>query len=228
MKNNAIAIIPARGGSKRIPRKNIKNFLGYPIIYYSINAALKSDLFDEVMVSTEDKEIAGVSKKFGAEVPFLRSRETSDNRVSLKDVIFEILNIYHQKGINFDYICCILPTAPLLTVENLKKTFQLLKEKNSDAVIPVIKYSYPIQRALKIENGLLKMVLPRNLHVNSQNLVPSYHDAGQFYWLKVKSFLKQKEFFMEKTLPFEISELEAHDIDNKEDWKIAEFKYNAR
>lgn len=226
MISKAIAIIPARGGSQRIPRKNIKNFRGFPIISYPIKSAIKSNLFDEVMVSTEDKEIASISKKFGAGTPFLRNRGTANDKSALKDVLLEVIQKYQKIGKDYDFICCLLPAAPLITVENLKKTFDLLKKDDIDAVIPVVKYSFPIQRAFKIDNGFLKMILPENMHVNSQDFAPAYHDAGQFYWLKVKSFLKQKEFFMNHALPFEISELEAHDIDNEVDWKITELKYS--
>lgn len=223
---NVLAVIPARGGSKRIPKKNIKSFLGKPIIYYSIDAALKSNLFDEVMVSTDDEEVIEVSKKLGASVPFLRSPETASSNSPVKDVITEVLKQYTEKGKQFDYICCILPAAPLITVKNLTTTFELLKGKNIDAVVPVVRYGYPIQRAFKIEKGLLQMISPANMYVNSQDLSSSYHDAGQFYWLKVESFLKQEKIFMVNCLPFEIPESEVQDIDEVDDWKLAELKYS--
>ena len=223
---NVLAVIPARGGSRRIPKKNIKFFLGHPIIEYSIKAALKSKLFDEVMVSTDDKEIAEISKKLGASVPFLRSPKTAGESSPLKDVISEVLKEYSEKGKQFDHVCCILPAAPLISVKNLRITFELLKGKDIDAVAPVVRYSHPIQRAFKIEKGLLQMISPVNIYVNSQDLPPSYHDAGQFYWLKTISFLKQKTIFMENCLPFEIPESEVQDIDEISDWELAETKYS--
>ncbi|MEA2042576.1 MAG: pseudaminic acid cytidylyltransferase, partial [Bacteroidota bacterium] len=177
MKN--LAIIPARGGSKRIPGKNIKNFLGKPIIAYSVEAALKSELFCEVIVSTDDNEIAEVSKKYGATVPFMRSDENADDHATLSDVIDEVTESYTQRGDKFDYACCILPTSPLLTVQNLEKGFNLLASQKLDSVKPVAAFSYPIQRALKMENGLVEMFQPEHKRTRSQDLEQAYHDAGQ-------------------------------------------------
>jgi len=221
-----IAIITARGGSKRIPRKNIKSFLGYPIIRYSIYAALKSHCFDEVMVSTDDKEIAKISKKLGAKVPFFRSAKNSGDHVSTVSVIEEVLLEYKKRGQIFEYTCCIYPTAPFITSEKLKKGYQLIRKFKAEAAIPVVRYSYPIQRALKIDDqGRLKMIHPENMFKMSQEFVPAYHDSGQFYWLRISSFLKQRRLFAKKTVAIEIPESEVQDIDVKEDWKIAEIKY---
>lgn len=226
MKVSTIAIIPARGTSKRIPHKNIKNFLGKPIIQYSIKAAQNSDCFDEIMVSTEDEKVSSIAKKFGASTPFLRSAKNSENGVPLSIVLEEVLLKYRNINKDYEYCCCILPTAPFVSGENIKKSYELLKSSGADAVIPVVKFSYPIQRAFINENGNLKMIYPKNINVNSQDLIPAYHDAGQFYWINVNSFFKQKKIFMNKCIPIEISELEAQDIDNIEDWKIAEVKYS--
>lgn len=222
-----VAIITARGGSKRIPRKNIKPFLGHPIIKYSIDAAIQSNCFDEIMVSTDDKEIAEISQRLGAKIPFMRSDATSNDFATTPDVIEEVLVEYRKMGYEFGYACCIYPTAPFITPAKLKEGFNLLKEKGADSVLPVVRFSYPIQRALKIEDGRLLMIWPENLNKRSQDLMPAYHDVGQFYWLKVESFLKERVLFGKHTVPLEVPESEVQDIDNEEDWKIAEMKYQA-
>ncbi len=221
-----LAIIPARGNSKRIPHKNIRFFLGKPIIFYPIKAALESKLFAEVMVSTDDKEIVNLSKRYGATVPFLRSKKNSGGQATIADVIEEILIVYRNKGICFDHACCLLPTAPFITPNLLAKGYRLLLKEKIDSVIPVVRYSYPIERAFRIKEDRLKMIQPKNINTNSQHLGSTYHDAGQFYWIKTESFLKQKKIFTNNCFPLIISELEAHDIDTEEDWKIAETKFN--
>ncbi len=223
MKN--IAIITARGGSKRIPRKNIKLFLGQPIIKYSIKAALEAGCFDEVMVSTDDKEIAEVSRSCGAKVPFFRSELTSNDHATTPDVLEEVISEYGKRNVKFDYLCCIYPTAPFLTAEKLIKAMEILDKTGVDSVFPIVQFSYPIQRALKIENNYVEMIWPKNLNKRSQDLVPTYHDCGQFYALNTKSFLDQKKLFCKKSSPIIMSELEVQDIDNEEDWRIAELKY---
>lgn len=220
-----IAIITARGGSKRIPRKNIKDFLGKPIIAYSIAAALQASCFDEVMVSTDDEEIANVAREFGAKVPFLRSAETSNDFATTADVLVEVLSQYRSHGRNFDSACCIYPTAPFVTTERLEQGYTLLLQQAADAAFPVVRFSYPIQRALKIEDGFLKMIWPEHLTTRSQDLLPSYHDSGQFYWLDVPRFIVSKLILSDRAVPFVISELEVQDIDDLQDWKIAEIKY---
>jgi pseudaminic acid cytidylyltransferase len=222
---NNIAIITARGGSKRIPRKNIKDFLGKPIIAYSIEASLQSGIFQEVMVSTDDTEIAEVAQKYGAKVPFLRSAKNSDDFATTADVLTEVLENYAQLGQNFQYACCLYPTAPFVTAEKLQKAFQLLTESNADSVVPVATFSYPIWRSLKIENGKLQMNFPENLNKRSQDLPPAYHDVGQFYFFQVAKFLSTKRLFSDFSVPLHISELEMQDIDNETDWKLAELKY---
>jgi N-acylneuraminate cytidylyltransferase len=169
----SVAIIAARGGSKRIPRKNIRNFLGFPIIKYSIDAALASGCFCELMVSTDDQEIAAVSKQFGAVVPFLRSAATSDDFATTADVIEEVLQEYKNIGKQFMSFCCIYPTAPFIYPEILKKGHDILSRSNADTVVPVVRFSYPIQRALKIEDGRLKMIWPENQRARSQDLLPA-------------------------------------------------------
>lgn len=220
-----VAIITARGGSKRIPRKNIKDFLEKPIIAYSIAAALDAGCFDEVMVSTDDEEIAEVAKRFGAKVPFLRSSQASNDFAGTEDVLIEVLNEYHQRGDLFEYACCLYPTAPFVTAEKLRSGYELLLQAGADAVVPVVRFSYPIQRALKIENSRLTMIWPEYLDSRSQDLMPTYHDSGQFYWIRVSKFMESRTLFPLNTIPLEMPESEVQDIDCEEDWKIAEMKY---
>lgn len=220
-----LAIIPARGGSKRIPRKNIRPFLGTPIISYSIRAAQAAGCFDEIMVSTDDEEIAKISKQEGAAVPFFRSAAMSNDFATLAQVCEEVLEQYHKLGKQFEYICCILPTAPLISGIQLKQAYDIMDSHNIDAVLPVVKFSYPVFRALKIENGRTRMIWPENYNTRSQDLPETYHDAGQFYWLRTDQFLKEKKFFLENTEAFELSEMQVQDIDTETDWNLAELKY---
>lgn len=224
MKNN-VAIITARGGSKRIPRKNIKLFLDKPIIAYSIEASLESGIFQEIMVSTDDEEIAEIAVKYGAKVPFLRSTENSNDFATTADVLVEVLSSYHKQSHYFDYACCLYPTAPFVTASKLQNAHSLLIENQADSVIPVASFSYPIWRSLKVENGKLLMNFPENMNKRSQDLPLAYHDVGQFYFFNVQKFLDQKRLFTENTVPLPISELEMQDIDNETDWKLAELKY---
>lgn len=223
--NKSIAIITARGGSKRIPRKNIKPFLGQPIIRYSIEAAIKAECFDEVMVSTDDAEIAEVARSFGAKVPFFRSEAMSTDHAMTAPVLEEVILEYRKRGQPFDHLCCIYPTAPFITAEKLRKAMDMLRASDADCVLPITRFSYPIQRALMIENNRTKMIWPENYNVRSQDLMPAYHDCGQFYCLRTQSLLEQKKLFAQDTIPFEIPESEVQDIDNEEDWKMAEMKY---
>jgi N-acylneuraminate cytidylyltransferase len=220
-----LCIIPARGGSKRIPRKNIKNFLGKPIIAYSIKAALQSKLFDEVMVSTDDEKIADIAKQYGANVPFLRSKSNSDDFATTLDVINEVIESYRKQGRNFDYVCCLYPTAPFTTESKLKQAFFKLQDENLDAVFPVMAFSYPIQRSLKIEDNKISFFYPEFKNCRSQDIEEAFHDSGQFYFFKMEAFLKNKSIFTENTGGIIISQMEAQDIDNETDWKIAEIKY---
>ena len=220
-----IAIITARGGSKRIPRKNIKLFLGKPIIQYSIEAALKSNIFDEVMVSTDDKEIAEIAVSLGAKVPFFRSNKNSDDYSTTCDVLREVILDYQKIGINFKYLCCIYPTAPFVTPEKLIVAMKKLINEKVDCVLPVVEYSYPIQRSLKIENDRVLMNSPENYFARSQDFQSVFHDCGQYYCMKTESMLEQMKLFATNTSPVITSELEVQDIDNEIDWKIAQIKY---
>ena len=221
-----VAIITARGGSKRIPRKNIKDFLGKPILAYSIEAAIKSNLFDEVMVSTDDNEIAEIAKTYEAVVPFIRSAENSDDYSGTFEVIKEVIESYEKENIYFDEACCIYPTAPFVTAQKLIEAHNILSKKNIDSVFPVIRYGYPIQRALVVdENKRIKMREPKYLFSRSQDLEPVFHDAGQFYFFEINKVMGQKSLWTKNTGFIEISELEGQDIDNELDWKLAELKY---
>lgn len=220
-----LAIITARGGSKRIPRKNIKEFLGHPIIKYSVEAALKADCFDEVMVSTDDEEIANIAISLGAKVPFIRSERNSNDYATTADVISEVIDRYEEKNIFFDYVCCIYPTAPFITSKKLEKAYSLLIEEDANSVVPIVKFGFPILRSLKIENKKIEMNWPEYMNTRSQDLEPAYHDSGQFYFLKVNSFKENKTLFSNNSVGLEVPESEVQDIDTPEDWKIAEIKY---
>ena len=197
MKN--IAIIPARGGSKRIPRKNIKPFMGKPIIAYSIEAALQSGLFDEVMVSTDDEEIAEIACKYGAQVPFMRSAEMSNDYAGTDDVILEVLRKYKEQGRKFETVCCIYSTAPFVTPERLREAYGKMNSE-IDSVFTCVAYSYPIQRSLHIVDGKISMVYP-------------------------EYFVESRTFWGENTAGLVLSELEVQDLDTLTDWALAEMKY---
>lgn len=222
----SIAIIPARGGSKRIPRKNIKDFLGMPIIAYSIKAALESGVFDEVMVSTDDEEIAEVAREYGANVPFLRSPETSNDFATTADVINEVLDTYSKAGKEFEVVACIYATAPFVTPERLVEAGETLKSGKFDSAFTCVEYSYPIQRSLVIgKDGKISMKWPDYKNSRSQDLEKTYHDAGQFYFATVDAFKRANSFWGENTAPIVLSELEVQDLDTPTDWALAEMKY---
>lgn len=225
MKKGSVAIITARGGSKRIPRKNIKEFLGKPIIKYSIQAALASGIFDEVMVSTDDEEIAAIAKEAGASVPFMRSADAANDFATTTDVIKEVLLQYRENGRDFQYACCVYPTAPFVTAECLKDAMVMLQEQDADSVIPVVRYGFPPQRSVVIQEGKLAFKWPEHTFSRSQDLEPFYHDCGQFYCLNTASFAEQNTLFMKNTLPLVREEKEVQDIDTMEDWEMAELKY---
>lgn len=222
---NNIAIITARGGSKRIPKKNIKNFCGKPIIAYSIEAALNSGLFDEVMVSTDDEEIATIAKAYGAKVPFLRSGKNSDDYVGTDEVVKEVLVNYQKQDICFDYVCCIYPTAPFITGETLVNAYNSLIKSSAEALVPVVRFSYPPQRAFLIKNDKLEYQNNENISKRSQDLEELFHDVGQFYFWQEKYFWDNINQLPLNTIPYLLTELEIQDIDTTDDWKMAELKY---
>lgn len=224
---SCIAIITARGGSKRIPKKNIRDFCGKPIIAYSIEAALQANIFDEVMVSTDSEEIADVGKRYGAEVPFMRSEVTSNDFAGTDDVLLEVLGKYSELGKSFETMCCIYPTAPFVTKRKLNDAYRIMVDKKSKMVMPVVAYSYPPQRSMVVdqEGGRLKYLFPEKYEFRSQDLEKWYHDAGQFYYYDVNEFIMNKGRIIEGICPIIIPELEVQDIDNEDDWKLAEIKY---
>lgn len=219
-----LAIIPARGGSKRIPRKNIKNFFGKPIIAYSIELALNSRLFDEVMVSTDDDEIAKIAREYGANVPFMRSDEASSDFATTFHVIEEVINQYKKTGKSYDKCCCIYPCSPLVEKSLLISSYDLLSD--NDMVMPVIPFSFPIQRAFK-KNELerVEFAYPEYALTRSQDLESMYHDAGQFYWFNIDKVMDSGSMMQENTGCVIIDESKAQDIDNPSDWLMAELKY---
>ena len=218
MKN--IAIITARGGSKRIPKKNIKEFMGKPMIAYAIQAALDSKIFDEVMVSTDSYEIAEIAKKYGAKVPFMRSEATANDFATTSDVLNEVIEEYKKQGKTFNEFCCIYPCVPFLTGEILKNAYESFKSSNADKLMPVVKYSFPIQRAVRVnKKGFLEYREPENAPKRSQDLEPMYHDVGMFY------FYKTDKMNSNKIAIYEMDETSVQDIDTMDDWKMAEMKY---
>lgn len=220
MKN--LCIIPARGGSKRIPRKNVKRFLGKPMLAYSIEAALKTGLFDEVMVSTDDEEIAEVARQYGAKVPFMRSAETANDFATTADVLNEVISNYKASGIEFDNFCCIYATAPMTQSEDIAVAYERLLSSDFTVVYPVVQFSYPIWRCLDLaEDGTMKRHWPEYENSRSQDLPKEYHDTGTFYWYKTAEWLSGNI----KIGGIEVDETRIQDIDTETDWKLAEMKY---
>lgn len=222
---SAIAIITARGGSKRIPNKNKKDFLGRPIMCYSIEAALSSGLFDEVMVSTDDEEIAQIARDSGANVPFMRSAATANDFATTDDVLMEVLAEYEKIGRTFEYMACIYPTAPFVTAEKLQDAFRILKEQNASGVMPVVQFSFPPQRGMAVRDGRLAYCYPENAMKRSQDLEAIYHDCGQFYFYKTNEYRACKGDLEDGYVPIVMPETQVQDIDNLSDWKLAEMKY---
>ena len=220
-----LAIIPARGGSKRIIEKNIKFFLGKPIIAYAIQNAINSKLFDEVMVSTNDKKISQIALNYGAKVPFFRTEKNSGDHSTTFEVIEEVINSYHQLGRKFEFACCIYPCTPLLSIKKINEGLSLLLNKKLDCVFPIVRYGFPIQRAVRIKNMLVEMIDPEHLVSRSQDLEVTFHDAGQFYFFKISSLLSKKKLLTSNTGYIELSEIETQDIDNLVDWTMTELKY---
>ena len=220
-----IAIIPARSGSKRILNKNVKDFHGLPIITYSIQKAIKSGLYDEVMVSTDCDTIRDISLKYGAKVPFLRSIENSNDFATTVDVLLEVINWYQSNGVNFEEGTCIYPCSPFLNVNLLRESFEMLTFE-CDCVFPVIAYSHPIQRAIRItDKGLIEQFFNLDENQRTQDFEKAFYDAGMFYSFNVKKLLQNKSLRTKNTRIIEINEMYAQDIDNEHDWKLAELKY---
>lgn len=225
MSEKAIAIITARGGSKRIPKKNIKEFCGKPIIAYSIRAALDSGIFDEVMVSTDSEEIAEIARAYGAKVPFMRSAKTSDDFATTADVLMEVLERYQEMDRTFDVMSCIYPTAPFVTPQKLQSAYDTLTKEQAVMAMPVVAFSYPPQRSYVLNGNMLEIKWKENYNKRSQDLEKMYHDAGQFYMYQVEAFVRLKGQMTESIVPVIVDEMEVQDIDNESDWKLAELKY---
>lgn len=224
---SSICIITARGGSKRIPRKNVREFCGKPMLAYSVEAALESGIFDTVMVSTDDDEIAEVARSYGAEVPFMRSAATSNDYATTADVLREVLSEYGKRGTEFDTMCCLYPTAPFVRVSELKEAAAMI-EAGASSVIPVTSFDFPPLRGFKVgEDGSLDYAFPEYAQTRSQDLPKMVHDCGRFYLAKVGAFLKSGSFIADRTKSLRISSKFVQDIDTPEDWEMAEQKYRA-
>lgn len=225
----ALAIILARGGSKRIPRKNIRPFHGRPILAYPIAAALESGCFDEVMVSTDDAEIAKIARECGATVPFLRSAQNAHDFSGSDDAMAEVILQYRALGRAYTHVCALYSTAALTTAEHLQRGQAMLTADPAlTAVLPVLRFSFPIQRALVARGGRLPLLQPEHYHSRSQDLEAAYHDAGQWYWLQADKFLQTRELMGPNSTGLVLSEMDAQDIDNEDDWAVAELKYELR
>jgi pseudaminic acid cytidylyltransferase len=221
----ALAVIPARGGSKRLPDKNIRDFAGKPMLAWSVEAALESGLFDTVMVSTDSEEIAEVARAAGASVPFLRSARTAGDHAIILDVMAEVVELYEADGRRFDRLCCISATAPLLRSSTLKRAADLMDTGDFDTVFPVVAFDYPIQRALRRDmHGRTAMRRPEHYASRSQDLEPAYHDAAQFYWMTRQVCVTKQPTFAGRAGSFVIDAMEAQDIDTPTDWRLAELK----
>lgn len=223
MKN--IAIITARGGSKRIPKKNIKEFCGKPIIAYSIDAALNAGIFDEVMVSTDSEEIAEVAVKYNANVPFMRSEATSNDYATTSDVLLEVIREYEKLGRSFDMGCCLYPTAPFVTARILLEAFEALNQSSAKTLLPVVAFSFPPQRGVFIRDNKLILSQPEYLNTRSQDIETLYHDCGSFSMFRIPAFKCEKKLITDHTIPYVMDEAMVQDIDNLSDWEMAELKY---
>lgn len=222
---SVIAIITARGGSKRIPKKNIKEFYGKPMLAYAIEAAKGAGIFDEIMVSTDSEGIADVARKYGANVPFMRSEKTANDFATTFDVLEEVINEYKKQGKSFDELCCIYPCVPFLTSKSLSAAYKTMNDVKADALQPVCRYPVPVEWAMKIEDGLLIPNDREALKIRSQDLTPKYYDVGMFYFCRTDVMLSERTLVPQKTSGYIIDESECQDIDTPDDWKMAEKKY---
>jgi N-acylneuraminate cytidylyltransferase len=218
-----VAVIPARGGSKRIPKKNIRPFAGKPIIAYAIEAAMAAEVFDRIIVSTDSEEIAAVAREWGAETPFVRPAELADDMAGTAPVLVHAIHWLREHGERHDRLCCIYPTAPFVLPEDLRRGLDILTEQGARTAFSVTSFAYPIHRALYVDlEGRLKMFWPENLKKRSQDLPEAVHDAGQFYWVDVERFLADPELFGDDAAPVHLPRWRVQDIDTPEDWEMAE------
>lgn len=222
-----IAVIPARGGSKRIPRKNIKDFCGKPMIAWSIETAINSACFDKIIVSTDDKEIAEIAEKYGAEIPFIRPNELADDYIGTDSVVCHAIKWLKNNNISPSVVCCIYATAPFIQEIDLQKAYLKLIENDCNYVFSVTSYAFPIQRAIKVStDNHAEMFYPKYENTRSQDLEESYHDAGQFYWGTTIAWLTQKSVFDLGSMAYILPRYRVQDIDTPEDWKRAELMFN--
>jgi len=222
-----LAIIPARGGSKRIPKKNIKEFLGEPIINYPIKAAISSGCFDKVMVSTENEEIAAIAKSCGAEIPYMRSIETSNDFATTADVIREVITNYEKVGEKFTHICCLYPTAVFASVKIIQQANMIMLQERVSGVATIVPYQHPIEQALEIDNDQhISYREPQFSIIRTQDLTAYYHDAGQLYFLSVERFLEERKIFLTRMKAIILDPIRVQDIDTIGDWNLAELKYS--
>ena len=223
-----ICVIPARGSSKRMPLKNIKIFNGKPIIAYSIEAALKSNCFDHVIVSTDDDKIAEVAKKYGAQVPFIRPAELSNDYIGTIPVIQHTIEWFENNNNSIKNVCCLYATAPFIQPKVLSRAYQQFKDLNSDYCFSVTSFVFPIQRAIKlVKKNKVSMLYPEYFNIRSQDLEEAYHDAGQFYWGKAQAFIDELPIFSEVASPYILPRYLVQDIDTMDDWLRAEAMYKA-
>jgi len=223
-----LAIIPARGGSKRIPRKNIKSFCGRPMIAWSIAAAIKSECFDKVIVSTDDTEIAEVARKYGACVPFIRPPELSDDHAGTIPVISHAIEWFRSQGQELDQVCCLYATAPFVSTDDLHLGLEMLEANLCDFAFSATSYAFPIQRAFRItDSGRVEMFNPEHFNTRSQDLEEAFHDAGQFYWGRAEAWLSGRAIFAERSVPVLLPRYRVQDIDTVEDWERAEWMFKA-
>ena len=223
-----VAVIPARGGSKRIPRKNIKEFCGKPMIAWSIEAAQKSNCFDRIIVSTDDAEIAATAQTFGAEVPFERPESLSDDHTGTTSVISHAVKWLVEDGEKFENVCCLYATAPFIQPDDLRRGLEILQEQECAYVFSVTSFTFPIQRAIRITQGQrVEMFQPEHFMTRSQDLEEAYHDAGQFYWGTTLAWLDKSPLFEKYSAPVILPRYRVQDIDTQEDWQRAEWLFKA-
>lgn len=223
-----LAIIPARGGSKRIPRKNIKLFGGLPMIAWPIHAALQSNCFDRIIVSTDDAEIANIARANGAEVPFIRPAELSDDHIGTIPVIAHAISWQNLHGATVTEACCIYATAPFVQAGDLQRGLEILQSSGAEYALSVTSYAFPIQRAIRITTEeRLEMFQPEHFETRSQDLIEAWHDAGQFYWGQAAAWLEGKTLFSKDASPVRLPRYRVQDIDTLEDWERAELLFKA-
>jgi N-acylneuraminate cytidylyltransferase len=223
-----VCVIPARGGSKRIPRKNIKDFNGKPIIAYSIETAYRSKCFDKIIVSTDDEETSVIAREYGAETPFIRPADISNDYASTTSVISHTIKYLQAEGKKIDLVCCIYPTAPFVQASDICKSLSRIKNKDVDYCFTVTRYPFPIQRSIRItKKNRCEMLHQEMFFQRSQDLEEMYHDAGQFYWGKENAWLQERPIFSKMSIPYILPRYRVQDIDTQEDWIMAELMYLA-